>query len=96
MTPSRILDAAMRDVEERIVNDDDAWLDHLRSECAKALAIHLQSTVNLKRPIESLTRAEMLGLAEAVTSQWIVLVSRRLGDVRTPTQRDYTEILMAG
>ena len=96
MTPSRILDPALRGAEQRVISDDDAWLDHLRGECAKALAEYMQAKLNIKRPIESLTRDEMLGIVEAVTAQWIVSVSRRLGDVRTPKQQEYTTLLMGG
>ncbi len=96
MTPSRILAASEREIEERYINDDAAWLDHLRLECAKALASYFQEAVNTKRPIESLSKSEMLGAAEAVTSEWIVQVSRRIGDARTPSQEEYTVLLAAG
>lgn len=95
MTPARILDRAMA-AKEQVFRDDDQWLAYLDAECAKALAAHLQAACNLNRPIASLTRAEMMAAAQAVTAHWIGLVSRRIGDAHTEKQQEYVEILMAG
>lgn len=96
-TPNSILEAAMK----RTVNaksEDDIWCDHLREECAIALAQHLKQSVKLARPISSLTRAELYSAAEAVTARWIQLVSQRIHGVseRTPKQAEYANLLMGG
>jgi hypothetical protein len=78
---------------------DNEWLDHLRAECAKAIAEHLQKAVNIDRPIRSLSRAEMLGIAEAATARWIVLTSQRMSEPReelTEAMKEQIAMLMAG
>ena len=75
------------------------WLDYLRAECAKAIAEHLQKAVNLDRPIRSLSRTEMLGIAEAATARWIVAVSQHIAEPREElpeAMREQIEMLMAG
>jgi hypothetical protein len=59
---------------------DDAWLDHVRAECAKAVGEWLEGSVRLERPIRSLTFSELQNMAEAATSRWIVLASRRIAE----------------
>lgn len=95
MTPTTILDQAM--------SREDVWLDYLRNECAKAIADYLKQSVNLQRPIASLSRAEMHGMAEAATSRWIVGVSERIQDVQIigdsqlpETLEEYQVMLYAG
>lgn len=78
---------------------DNEWLDYLRAECAKAVAEHLQKAVNINRPICSLSRAEMLGIAEAATARWIVLVSQRTTEPQgelTEIMKEQIAMLMAG
>lgn len=78
---------------------DDEWLDHLRSECAKSIAEYLQESCNLDRAIRTLSRAEMLGMAEAATSRWVVLVSQRIGDAlvdQSELVREQAALIMAG
>jgi hypothetical protein len=59
---------------------DEAWLDHMRAECAKAVGEWLEGSVRLERPIRSLTFSELQCIAEAATSRWIVLASRRIAE----------------
>lgn len=59
---------------------DDAWLDHVRAECARAVGEWLEGSVRLERPIRSLTFSELQGIAEAATSRWIVLASQRTAE----------------
>jgi hypothetical protein len=61
-------------------NPDDAWLDHVRAECAKAVGEWLEGSVRLDRPIRSLTSLELQCIAEAATSRWIVLASQRIAE----------------
>lgn len=56
----------------------DTFLDTLRTECARAAVEYLRAGVNIKRPISSLTKRELEGLAEAVTARWVGLVSQRV------------------
>jgi hypothetical protein len=55
-----------------------AWEDERRELCAKAVAQHLKQAVNLQRPIASLSRAELIGVAFAATSEFIRVTSARL------------------
>jgi hypothetical protein len=59
-------------------NPDDAWADHVRAECARAVGEWLGGSVRLERPIRSLTFSELECIAEAATSRWIVLASQRI------------------
>jgi hypothetical protein len=59
---------------------DDAWLDHVRAECARAVGVWLEGSVRLERPIRSLTFFELQCIAEAATSRWIVLASQRIAE----------------
>ena len=59
-------------------NPDDVWADHVRAECAKAVGEWLEGSVRLERPVRSLTSSELQGMAEAATSRWIVLASKRI------------------
>ena len=63
-------------------NPDDAWADHVRAECAKAVGEWLEGSVRLERPVRSLTSSELQGIAEAATSRWIVLASQRIARAR--------------
>jgi hypothetical protein len=64
----------------RELSPDDAWLDHVRAECAKAVGEWLEGSVRLERPIRSLTFSELQCIAEAATSRWIVLASQRIAE----------------
>lgn len=57
---------------------DDLWLHDLRRGCTKALVQHLKRALNTSRPIKTLTIDELDNMVEAVTAQWIVLVSAKL------------------
>jgi hypothetical protein len=71
----------MRKTRERgEASPDDLWLDHLRAECAKAVGEWLEGSVRLERSIRSLTFSELQSIAEAATSRWIVLASRRIAE----------------
>lgn len=59
-------------------SDDDMWLDELHTRCAKAAAHWLKHTVNIERPIKSLTLAEFKNLAAVVEGAWIQAVAERL------------------
>lgn len=74
MTPMQIIDQAM--------SGEDVWLYSLRDQCARAIAEYLKQSVNLQRPIASLSKAEMHGMAEAATARWIKIVSERIQEVR--------------
>ena len=59
---------------------DREWADSVRAECASAVGKWLEQSVRLDRPIRSLTFCELSGIAEAATSRWIVMASRRLAE----------------
>lgn len=67
---------AARDSQPR--SPVDAWANHVRAECAKAVGEWLEGSVRLERPIRSLTSSELQAIAEAATSRWIVLASQRI------------------
>lgn len=95
-TPNKILDAALKRASET-KNADDVWCDHLRAECAGALAQHLTAAVDIRRSIQSLSRLELYAAAEAVTSRWVQLVSQAVAnDKRTPKQTEYVNLLIGG
>lgn len=72
---------------------DDEFLDYLRGECAQAIAGYLKS-VNMKRSIQSLTRHEMQGMAEAASGQWVKLVSERIAEVgRAQADKNHLRLL---
>ena len=62
----------------RVRNPDDVWAGHVRAECAKAVGEWLEGSVRLERSVRSLTSSELQGIAEAATSRWIVLASKRI------------------
>ena len=70
----------MKDAAAPSHNAADRWADHVRAECAKAVGEWLEASVRLERPIRSLTSAELQNIAEAATSRWIVLASRRIAE----------------
>lgn len=98
MTPARILERAMRSAlgarQGLTMMSDDEFLDYLRSECAKAIADWLK-TINVQRPIVSLTRHEMQGMAEAASGRWIQLVSERIAEVGR-AQADKSHLTLLG
>lgn len=59
-------------------SEHDTWANHLRTECARAIVEYLRAGVNIKRPISSLTKRELEGIAEAVSARRIVLLSQRI------------------
>lgn len=59
-------------------NPDDVWADQVRAECASAVGEWLEKSVRLDRPVRSLTSSELQYIAEAATSRWIVLASKRI------------------
>lgn len=82
-------------VRERPPNPDDQWVDELRTSCARAMGQHLKGSVNLMRPISSLTRPELEALAEACTAHWIVAVSKKKADeALSPTLREFKQLLL--
>lgn len=77
-------------------NPDDAWIDELRTSCARAMHIWLAEALNTQRPIQSLTKPELCALAEACTAHWIVRVSKYIADEKlSPTRREYVNLLLA-
>lgn len=56
---------------------DDAWFAGCDREVAKAMAHWLKETINVKRPINSLTSVELVTLARVAVDTWITLQSRR-------------------
>lgn len=90
-------------VLNRAMSAEDVWLYALRDQCARAIAEYLKESVNLQRPIASLSKAEMHGMAQAATSRWIKAVSERIqevriiGDSKLPeTLEEYKTMLYAG
>lgn len=76
---------------------DDEWQDKLRETCARAGAHWLRDAVNIRRPIASLTLTDMCGLAEAITSTWIVKVSQRPDHAAaTKAEQDAYALLLGG
>lgn len=68
---------AHRKRESPPLTSEDIWLTTLRRQCADALAAWLKDAVDLRRPIISLSPVEIEGMAEAVTSRWIIEVSKK-------------------
>ncbi len=65
-------------------SDDDLWLDELHTRCGKAAARGLKGTVNIERPIKSLTLAELKNLASAIEGEWVKSVAERLQSEKPP------------
>lgn len=83
-----------REIRERPPNPDDEWVDALRESCARTMATHLKESLNVLRPINSMTLPEMMGLAEACTAHWIVEVSKRVAkEELSPTERQFKNLL---
>lgn len=70
----------MKANSKQSVSPDDKWCDMVREECAKAIVAWMRGTINVKRPINTLTLAEMKCMAEAVIARYIVLESQRATD----------------
>ena len=82
-------------LRERPPNPDDQWCDALRTSCARAMGQHLKGSINLMRPISSLTKPELEALAEACTAHWIVEVSKKVAQEKlTPTLREFKQLLL--
>ncbi|MGJ5029094.1 hypothetical protein ACQR1I_19805 [Bradyrhizobium sp. HKCCYLS2038] len=76
-------------------NPDDLWADHVRQQCAKAVAEWLEGAVRLNRPIRSLTSCELENIAEAATSRWIALASQRIAQAPdAPGSRKLSQLLI--
>jgi hypothetical protein len=59
---------------------DNIWFDDCDKAVAKAMAQWLQQTVNIKRPIQSLTNKELVPLARHTVDTWIAMQSRRAAE----------------
>lgn len=59
------------------LSPDDAWFAGCDKEVAKAMAHWMKETINVRRPINSLTSVEMTTLARVAVDTWITLQSRR-------------------
>lgn len=57
---------------------DDVWRQKRMESCARAGAVWLKGSVNLQRPIKSLTLLELTNLAQNITDRWIVVTSYRM------------------
>lgn len=89
-------DANTPPLRPRPPNPDDAFVDALRESCARAMGRHLKAALNIQRPINTITKAEMCALAEACTAHWIVEVSKRIAvEDLSPTLREYKNLLLA-
>jgi hypothetical protein len=55
----------------------DKWADMARRECAKGLVGWMKKSMDLRRPMNTLTKPEAENMAHAVISTWIVLASKR-------------------
>lgn len=76
-------------------NCDDQWVDALRESCARAMGQHLKLALNIQRPINTITKVEMMALAEACTAHWIVEVSKKItAEELSPTLREYKNLLL--
>lgn len=70
-------------------SEDDLWLAELHGRMAKAAAKWLKATVNIDRPIKSLTLAELKSMCGAVEAEWLKSVAERISN--DPTLWDETE-----
>lgn len=80
--------------ESKPKTPDDVFADELRETCARSMAAHLKDARLLDRQVRSLNLAEMLQLAEACTSAWIVAVSRRIAADRQKVPAPYVNLLL--
>jgi hypothetical protein len=65
---------------KREVTDADVWAAEANEKVAAQMAAWLKGSVNLARPIASLTRDEMTRLASVAVGTWIALASQRKGE----------------
>ena len=77
------------------ITPDDVWADEVRTKCAKAMVVWLKESLNVKRPIDSLKRAELEAMAEAVTSTWIGEAGQRMQQIPPPPNAAELQILLA-
>lgn len=77
-------------------NADDVWADHVRAECARAVGEWLEGSVRLERPIRSLTFSQLVCIAEAATSRWIVLASKRIAERPDAPESPKLSMLLLG
>jgi hypothetical protein len=67
-------------VGKPVTTSDNIWFDDCDKAVAKAMAQWLQQTVNIKRPIQSLTSKELVPLARHTVDTWIAMQSRRAAE----------------
>lgn len=83
----------MRERKEKppkyVPTPDDEWRAKRMESCAKAGAQWLKGSVNLMRPISSLTLPELTALAQNITDRWIVVTSHRI--FTAPTSKEATD-----
>lgn len=79
-------------------SSDDLWLDELHTGCAKAIARWLKSSIDLERPIKTLTLAELKRMAGAFEAEWIKMTGERLIKEKPPLtdeeKQAYAELLL--
>lgn len=59
---------------------DDLWDQMARTAAAKAVASWLKGSVNIQRPIQSLSLTEMQSIAQEAISTYLLLASQRKPD----------------
>ena len=76
---------------------DDEWQRHVTREAAREIGEWLagKSDCSLRRPVASLTMADLEAMASCAISRWIVLHSQRLAKAGWP-QDDPIRTLLLG
>lgn len=76
---------------------DDEWQRHVTREAAREIGEWLAGKGDglLRRPVASLTMADLEAMASCATSRWIVLHSQRLAKAGWP-QTDPIRTLLLG
>jgi len=80
-------------VEPRAVHPADVWAADAAAAVAVSMAAWLKGSVQLSRPISSLTRDELERLATGAINTWIVLASKRMADMPEDS-REIRKLLM--
>jgi hypothetical protein len=67
-------------VAKPVTTPDNIWFDDCDKAVAKAMAAWLQQSINIARPIKSLTGSELTRLARHTVDTWIAMQSRRAAE----------------
>ena len=76
---------------------DDEWQRHVTREVAREMGEWLagKSDGLLRRPVASLTMADLEAMASCAISRWIVLQSQRLAKAGWPAEDPIRKLLLA-